>query len=268
MALTGSLTAFYEWRLQWDAGRPWTIEGGASSLAVGGLLEVGAEPVTVNIARLGELTARPGAELTLTTTDSLQHRLALDRGEIDVRVWAPPGRVAVQTPAGEVIDLGCIFRLSVDDRGAAHVAVDTGWVNLENVSGNSFVPAGASASMAVGRRPGIPVFDDADAAFRQAVRSLELSPAGPASDLVHTITESARARDALTLLMVSDIRGLDAAARTAVLHRLAVLAPPSDPAAIALTIAGDRDALWRWYDDLPLPSFKNWWANWRDALPR
>jgi hypothetical protein len=268
MAAIAALAAFHQWRLRWDTGRPWTINGGASSLNVGGSLHVRTEPATVDIARLGQFTARPGTELTLTSTGPSRHRMTLNRGEIDVRVWAPPGRVAVHTSAGDVIDLGCMFRLSVDDGRAAHVTVDTGWVNLDNVFGNSFVPAGASASMAVGRRPDIPVYDDASVAFRQAVRSLELAPAALAPDLVRTIVEDARTRDAVTLLTLSDIPGLGAATRTAVLERLAVLEPPANRATAALTMAGDRDAFWRWHDDLPLPALKNWWANWRDVFPR
>ena len=80
-----------------------------------------------------------------------------------MRVWAPPGRVAVTTPAGDVIDLGCIFSLAVDDAGAAHLSVATGWVNLQNPHGNTFVPAGASASRGRPALVGAPPHQAADA---------------------------------------------------------------------------------------------------------
>ena len=44
--------------------------------------------------------------LTLEETGPRKHWLRLNRGSIDVRLWAPPGRVALHTPAGDVIDLG------------------------------------------------------------------------------------------------------------------------------------------------------------------
>lgn len=75
---------------------------------------------------------QPGTDLTLSDTRSRHHRLLMTRGTIDVRVWAPPGAVALHTPAGDVIDLGCVFRLVVDGAGS-HVRVETGWVQLDNM---------------------------------------------------------------------------------------------------------------------------------------
>ncbi len=264
-----SVWGFHVWRLRWDAGRAWSVNGGgASTLPQGGALIVGPRPARIDIARLGVLTARPGTELGLTATSSVRHRLTLTKGEIDVRVWAPPGRVAVHTPAGDVIDLGCIFQLSVDDAGVAHLAVDTGWVNLQNAWGDSYVPAGASADMRAGSEPQIPVYDDAAASFKAAVRAVEASPASPAAHLLRDVAVEARPRDALTLLMLSAVSGLDPASRTVVLERLAIVNPPSRAETVTRTLAGDRDAFWTWYDELPLPSLKNWWANWRDVFPR
>jgi hypothetical protein len=81
--------------------------------------------------------------------------------------------VAVQTPAGDVVDLGCIFALSVDDAGVAHLSVRAGWVELENAFGSRAVPAGASASMSADRLPQVPVYDEAREVFKTAVRALE-----------------------------------------------------------------------------------------------
>ena len=106
------------------------------------------------------------------------------------------------------------------------------------------------------------------AAFASAVRSLEAGPALAAPGVVRTIADGARRRDALTLLMLSDVDGLSAEARGALLERLSVLNPPADPATYQRTLAGDRQAFWAWYGDLPLPALKNWWANWRDVFPR
>jgi hypothetical protein len=183
----------------------------------------------------------------------------LEEGAVRVRVRAPPSSVAFHTPAGDVFDMGCEFDLTVDS-GTSHVRVTSGWVQLENFFGESVVPAGASSSMQEGRRPGVAVFDDAPEAFRSAVRRLE-DDGGP----VETIVGLARPRDVLTLLQLVHRAsvGWEQLAR-----RAFELAPPPDSADLERVIAGDRAALDRWMDALPLPAPKTgWWWNWRDALP-
>lgn len=266
VALFAGLAAWHEWRLDWRDGAPWHVSDGRQ-WAVGAALTADRE-TRVSIARLGVIDVRPGAALQLDQTGPARHRMRLDRGAIDVRVWAPPGRVAVATPAGDVIDLGCIFALRVDDAGAAHLTVETGWVNLQNPQGNTFVPAGASASMTAGVAPEVPVYDDAAAEFRAAVRQLEHHAETPDPGWLRTITFEARPRDVLTLLMLSDVDGLGGPVRAALLERASVLSAAPSPDAVARIVAGDRDLFWQWYDALPLPSLKNWWANWRDVFPR
>ena len=258
---------FHAWRLQWDANRPWSIDGGGS-LAVGAPLRVGHSPTTVNIARLGELHAQPGTDLSLDETASPRHRFTMTRGTIDVRVWAPPGRVAVHTPAGDVVDLGCIFSLAVDASGVAHLSVRTGWVELTNTHGDVAIPAGASASMSADRAPQVPVYDDATAAFRQAVRAIESTRRPVAASWLQAVAMDARPRDAITVLTLSNVPACSADVRTALLNTAASLHAPPSADAVPRIIAGDRDLFWQWFDSLPLPRLKNWWANWRDALPR
>jgi hypothetical protein len=241
---------------------------GGGSFGVGSPLRVDNAPATVEIARLGILNAKPGTQLELNTTGPTQHRLTLSRGEIDVRVWAPPGRVGVHTPAGDVIDLGCIFSLAVDEDGAAHLTVHTGWVNLVNTHGNSFVPAGASASMMAEREPQVPLYDDASDTFKRAVRALESNTEVGDPSSIGTITQEARPRDAITLLLLSSIDGLDRNTRTALLETANKLQPAPTPDAVQRIVNGDAQLFWQWYDSLPLPSLKNWWANWRDLFPR
>lgn len=267
IAIIAGLSTFHVWRLQWETSRPWSIRGGGS-FAIGAPLHVGSTPATVNIARLGVLQATSGTDLSLDETSSPRHRFTMARGGIDVRLWAPPGRVAVHTPAGDVVDLGCIFSLSVDASGAAHLTVRTGWVELRNAHGEAAIPAGASASMSSDREPQVAVYDDASATFRHAVRAIESRGHPVDARLLQTVAMQARPRDAITVLTLSNVAGLSPDARTALLETARLLHDPPTADAVPRIVAGDRDLFWQWFDSLPLPRLKNWWANWRDAFPR
>ena len=150
-----ALAAFHHW--SWPDNRPWPMtlstggEARPSRLEVGRTLQLGpGESARVDVARIGIMDLRPGTDLTLRATASNRHRIVLRKGAVRVRVWAPSGAVVVQTPAGDAIDLGCAFQLSVGAGGAARVDVSTGWVQLDNVFGEVLVPAGASTRMAPG----------------------------------------------------------------------------------------------------------------------
>src|SRR5207342_2667869 len=101
------------------------------------------------------------------------------------------------------IDLGCVFSLTVDADGVAHVRVETGWVQLENKFGETLVPAGASSAMTSDAPPVVPVYDDATAAFRDAVRLIEIGGTPKIDFALTLIDRDARARDVPTLLLLA-----------------------------------------------------------------
>jgi ferric-dicitrate binding protein FerR (iron transport regulator) len=257
---------FSRWRWTWPAGQAWTVSTRSSSvpaeLAVGAPLTLApGEGAVVDVARIGTMRIDGGSSIALRSTQGSRHRLAMEAGRVSIRVWAPPGSLAIQTPAGEVIDLGCEFDLEVD-ASASRVRVRSGWVQLENGIDESLIPAGASSEMTRAGRPGVPVFDNADPAFRAAVRRYELT--GDAA-VVETIVGTARVEDMLTLLDLVD-RGTAGTDRIA--SRAAELWPLPDGVTVGGIVRGDRDGLWRWRDTLPLPPVKSWLRNWRDALPQ
>jgi ferric-dicitrate binding protein FerR (iron transport regulator) len=267
LLITAGVGAHF-WRLSWPAGQPWTVTLGAtSSLAVGSTLETHAsEEATVSIARIGTMNVRPGSSLSLAATTSSRHLIDLSHGALDVRVWAPPGRFVVRTPAGDVVDLGCVFQLEVDG-GRAIVRVQSGWVRLDNAHGEVMIPAGTTSIMTADRRALVPVYDDASAAFIAAVRQMETATsATDRSAAVATILQEARTRDVFTLLMLAVRSSGDE--RAALAARAAKLSPPPAGVSAANVAAGDNDALWKWADSLPLPPVKAWWLNWKDVFPR
>jgi hypothetical protein len=266
----------YRWRLDWPANRAWSVATQTAAgqpsppaqLAVGQSLEVApSTSARIDVARLGTIDASPGTVLTLTSTDAQRHRVSMTRGSVSVRLWAPPGAVAIQTPAGNVRDLGCIFQLVVDDQGSARLSVETGWVQIDNRYGESLIPAGASSTMRADRRPLVPIYDDASSAFLTSVRALERADTDETRRAyVGTIGIAARPRDVLTLLMLA-VRLPGGDIRSALVDRAGALSPP--PADVTLDAArADDAALWRWREALPLPPIKSWWRNWRDGLPR
>lgn len=266
---------YVQWRERWPAGRPWPVRieaasgaGSRAELEVGQPLEVRpSSSADVAVARIGTMRVAGGAEVVLQSTSSGHHRVWLSRGAVSVRLWAPPFSFVVLTPAGEVGDLGCRFDASVDDAGVTRVTVQSGWVQIENVFGESLVPAGASALMRSGRIPFVAVYDDAAAEFRQAVRAYEAEASGTAGLRLAPMLARARPRDTLTLLMLAT-RTSGAAERAIVQAALRLSPPPASIHRRAL-LAGDASEIWRWVDSLPLPPPKSsWWRNWPDALPR
>lgn len=256
---------FSQWRFAWPAGRAWSVSSqstASSQLEVGGTLDVPAsQRAVVDVARIGTMRVEGGSRVTLRSTQGTRHRLNMETGQVHVRVWAPPASVAFRTPAGEVIDMGCEFDLHVE-ADVSRLRVRSGWVQMENTLGESLIPAGASGEMRSDILPSAPVFDSAGPAFLAAVRQLERT-GDPAS--LRAVVEGARVEDVLTLLILV-VRGTPGADQLAV--RAAELWPPPSDVTVGRILRGDRDALWRWKDSLPLPPAKSWLRNWKDALPR
>jgi hypothetical protein len=114
-------------------------------------------------------------------------------------------------------------------------------------------------------RPGVPVYDDSSEVFAASVRlAQDGGEAGERREL-DTILRTARRRDVLTLLMLANVSPGDV--KRTILARAAELWPPPPDVSVNAIAAGDRDQLWKWHDALDLPPVKNWWRNWRDALP-
>lgn len=276
LVVVAGLSAFWSWRWSWPAGAPWpaTIYTSAADsgdrpapLQLDRRFDVGPDAsARVQIARIGSMAVSPGSTLVLSETRSSRHRVQLDRGAVRVRLWAPPGHFAFQTPAGSVIDLGCIFDLSVDGQGTTRVRVDTGWVQLANGWGEALVPAGASSVMVAASRPGVPIYDDAAPAFAAGVRAVE-QPSDVTTRVrsIDAIVATARPRDVITLLVLADVQ--PAAVKRPLLERAVRLVPPPPGVSVDAIVAGDSSQLWRWYNALDLPPPKSWWLNWRDALP-
>ena len=200
--------------------------GGASvasgELPVGGVLDTGTSEAELAIAGIGKARLGTATKVRLDGTSATGHHLTLEQGLMHARVIAPPRLFQVSTRSTEVTDLGCEYTIQIDAVGAGRIRVQTGRVELQTKSGAIVVaPRHTSTSILPGRRPGLPVVDDAAPALLGAVDAYERGDANGAE----RVLSAATATDAITVINLAAVLD-DRARKHAVLLRLAELRPP------------------------------------------
>ncbi|MEP0821210.1 MAG: hypothetical protein HRF44_00025, partial [Ignavibacterium sp.] len=183
------------------------------------------------------------------------HRLALEKGTISARIFAPPRLFFVETPSALAVDLGCAYTLSVDDSGKGLLSVTSGWVALEYDGRSSVVPAGAVCRTKPGFGPGTPYQHDASARLVEALERLDFSGVQDALDVV---LAEARNMDSITLWhLFLRSKGTD---RERIYDRLASLVKPPAGVTREGMLAGDRNMTERWQSHLNL-GMDSWWRS-------
>ena len=238
---------------------------GVEQLRVGEWLETGqSSRARVKVGAIGQVEIEPRTRLRLVDAGAASHRLALARGVLHARIWAPPGRFFVDTPSAVAVDLGCEYTLAVDETGAGLLRVSSGWVGFEHGGRESFVPRGAACATRPGEGPGTPYYEDAPAELKRALAEVDFGPAAARPEAVRSALASARREDALSLWHL--LARLDGADRAAVYGRLAQLVAPPDGVTREGVLAGDRRMLDRWWEALGLGA-AGWWRQWLTHLP-
>ncbi len=182
------------------------------------------------------------------------YRVDLERGTVSARIFAAPRLFWLGTPSAIAVELGCVYRTTVDDEGHATLAVTRGRVSFESDGRRVYVPAGASCRAWPGFGPGTPAWDDSSAELLAAVvRHDEARVRGDAGAarraleelLAATLTaDCERPRDSLTLWHLLDPHGEpDPDLRADVFDRLRELCPPPNDVTRERCLAGDADAL-------------------------
>jgi hypothetical protein len=185
------------------------------------LVTDGRSRAKVKVADIGHVEVGPNTRIRLEATRKDEHRLALDRGAMEAVISAPPRLFLVETPSALAVDLGCAYRLEVDDHGDGLLRVSMGWVAFERGGRESVVPAGAACKTRKGSGPGTPYFEDAPAALRHALEEFDLGRDRRAA--LRTVLDLSRKQDTLTLWHL--LARVDAGDRPAVLRRVKELAP-------------------------------------------
>lgn len=193
--------------------------GEGCELSVGERLRVGDAALRIEVADIGTLTASPGADLSLLSTSTTEHRLRLDRGHVHAMVVAPPRLLIVDTPSAAAVDLGCEYDLTVLDDGSSLLIVTTGEVSLEGER-TAYVPAGAAAMTWPGHGPGVPWFADSPVSYAEALVAFDGQR--DRSKLAEILAESVT-RDTLSLWHV--LQRTSGSDRARVLSRIVELVP-------------------------------------------
>lgn len=241
--------------------------GDTGRLDVGEWLETdAASRAKMNMGAVGEVEVEPNTRVRLVRARQTEHRVALERGKIHARIWAPPRLFFVETPSALAVDLGCIYTLEVDRSGRSLLRTALGWVGFEWKGRESFVPAGAACATRPGIGPGTPYFEDASEAFRAALTRLDFEvaePAARAAALRAVLTESRR-QDGLTLWhLLARTTGEE---RGQVYDRLAGLILPPAGTTREGVLRGDKQTLDLWWNALGLGE-AGWWRLWKGPYP-
>ncbi len=147
--------------------------------------------------------------------------------------------------------------LSVDKNGDGYLSVETGWVAFQFKQRESFIPAGAACHTARRQGPGLPFFEDAGPAFRDAVREYDVSGSRTALD---TILAQARPRDGLTLWHLLTRVPSDESAM--VFNRFSKLVTVPSQVDRTRVLERNREALDLCWNALGLDSAE-WWRDWK-----
>lgn len=264
-----ALTAVGVWWYLLDPGNGWGLAvrqgtvwlgskmiSGETRIAVGQTLRTGeASTALIEVGLIGHVDVEANTSIRLVQASLTDHRLALEKGTISARIFAPPRLFFVETPSALAVDLGCVYTLSVDDSGAGLLRVSSGWVSLEYQDRSSVVPAGAVCRTKPGFGPGTPYQEDASARLVEALERYDFSTAPEALGVV--IAE-ARNMDSITLWhLFLRSEGLD---RERIYDRLASLVQPPSGVTREGMLSGDRRMTERWQDHLNL-GMDSWWRS-------
>jgi hypothetical protein len=240
-----------------------------SLLGVGQMLETDSQSrASLQADDTGQIEVDPSTRLRLLAMAAGLRRIALDRGTIHVRVWAPAGQFVVDTPSAVIVDLGCSYTLQVDDSGAGLVHTSLGWVGFKLNGREAFIPAGAACATRPKVGPGTPYFEDASSEFRAALARFDLEDtAQPRARDLAIVLDQARKRDALTLWHLI-ARVQDERQRVLVYDRLRDLAPPPAGVTQEGILRLDQPMLDLWWNELgfdDISVWRHWERSWSGA---
>jgi hypothetical protein len=167
----------------------WELAG--AKLHQGQVVRTGNAAVRLEADAVGRVDLAPHSELKA----SAQKRLSLRVGELHAFIWAPAREFVVDTPSARAVDMGCEYTLNVDEKGDGLLRVSLGWVAFQIGDREAFIPAGARCATRKKSGPGIPFYEDAQAALVAGVAALDRGE----SAALPQVLAAARAKDGLTL---------------------------------------------------------------------
>ncbi len=216
----------------------------------------------LNMDDVGEVDIEPNTRVRLMQARVTEHRVSLELGKIQARIWAPPRRFFVETPWALAVDLGCMYTLEVDPAGGSLLRTSLGWVGFEWKGRESFVPAGAACATRRGVGPGTPYFEDTSEAFRNSLAKFDFEAGG--DEALSVILAQSRSQDALTLWHL--LPRTTGAERARVYDRLAALVATPKGVTREGTLRGEQQMLDLWWNALGLDDVDRW-RYWKGQYP-
>ena len=216
-------------------------------VAEGGVVETDARSrAAITVGRIGRAELGPSTRLRLLAAGTSEHLLSLECGTMHASIDAPPRYFLVQTASALAVDLGCVYTLSVDERGNGLLTVEEGEVELQSGDVRVAVLAGNSAALRSGSGPGLPFPVRASVALRRAVKRYDANPEGVGA--LDAVLSAADARSTITVWHL--LQRERPAARERVFARLATIAPPPSTVTRERIVRGESGALQRWRTNL------------------
>ncbi|HET6201409.1 MAG TPA: FecR domain-containing protein [Planctomycetota bacterium] len=197
----------------------------------------------VRVGPIGSIELEERSALRIERGDDEAYGVFLERGSLSASIFAAPRVFQVGTPSGIAVDLGCVYRTTVDEEGRTTLAVLSGRVSFEVPGRKVLVPARASCRAYPDRGPGTPVWVDAPERYRACVERLD---AGADPEALGEVLSGSRPKDSLTLWHL--LGHGDEAVRQRAFDRLAGIRAP--PAGLRRDGVKDRKALERWRDEI------------------
>jgi hypothetical protein len=241
------------WRLSLDGQKP-------SPVRAGQIIETGRTGATMQSEFVGQVDIDRNSRLRMLSARNDQHRLALDHGTIHARIWAPPAKFIVDTPAAKTIDLGCKYTLCVAKDGKGFLTVEMGWVAFQWNKIESFIPEGAACTTRVGHGPDTPYFLDAPKALTGSLAEFDHTGS---TEALNSVLQAARPHDALTLWHL--LERTSGSERIEVYNRFAGLVklPPNvTREGILHSDPQTMDAAWNALDLGDTTWWREWKRNW------
>jgi hypothetical protein len=224
---------------------------GRGRLQEGQLVETGKDGrALISVGQIGNVEVDPNSRVRLLEACITEHRIGLDRGGLNVKISAPPRLFFVNTPSAEAIDMGCEYRLEVDDAGRSFLHVTLGWVELAGRGMQSFVVRYAMCQTRPGIGPGAPYFEDASLEFVSALEKFDFEDGGETA--LRVVLDQARDRDTMTLWHL--MQRVDEAQRRAIVDRIVALVPLPEGVTVEGLMKLDKEMLdfERWKDGMDI----------------
>lgn len=240
------------WEVDRVSGNP---KVGSEKLTDTGKLRVGewletddSSRAVISVGTIGHVQVEPNSRIRLAEARLTEHRLALQKGTLEAQISAPPRLFFVETPSAVAVDMGCAYRLTVDETGAGQLEVTFGWVALVRDGRESMVPTGAVCLIRPAIGPGTPFYKNKSARFQQALERLDFEQGGPPE--LEIILNESQSSDVFTLWhLLPRVFGVE---RELLYGRMAELAPPPEGVTREGIMRLDAKMLIRWKEEIDL----------------